>query len=573
VAVYESKDGETFTIADFNMAAEKIEGVEKSDIIGRRVEEVFPGIASIGLLDAFKKVWRTGEPERVPCAMYEDAFRRGWRDNYVYRLQSGEVVAVYDDVTDKRNTAEKVSDSISSIRENEARFHGLFNNSPQGVVFTSAPPEYRITRANKSFCDFLGCPPEEITSKTVADITHPDDLPDTLRYIDAIRNPNGRVQQITKRYVRKDGKTVWGRVAASCIRHADGRIESFAEVDDITEIKEAEDTMRRYAELVDSTGQMAKVGGWEFDIATGKQVWTNEVYRIHEVDKDFVPTVELGVAFYAPSSRPEIELAVKEAMEKGKPFDMELEIITAKGNRKWVHTIGRADLAKQKVFGTFQDVTERIRIDAERKRVMAEIKESQRALERANAILSVECDAAKSIAVDKDGGLNAVMCRAGRKLGVKWMCIVVIGDGGVMGRWTDESGSSVNSIDEFSKLDAADILAVRKWVASKERYVGTRAGMPECLLKLSKPVGDEWLAIPVAGRSQNEPIGVALISTKGGNKWSKDEYAAIEGLATLLCILARGEKNRQDLSRRIEQTIGEISEIIGPTNGGGRGNA
>jgi PAS domain S-box-containing protein len=93
--------------------------------------------------------------------------------------------------------------------------------------------------------------------------------------------------------------------------------------------------------------------------ATLEQVWTEEVYRIHEVEMTHKPTVSQGMDFYAPTSRPIIERAVQRAVEHGDPFDVELEFITAKGNLRWVHAVGEADREHGRVFGTFQDITER----------------------------------------------------------------------------------------------------------------------------------------------------------------------------------------------------------------------
>ena len=81
VAVYESKDGEVFHFVDFNTAAEQLEGTNKNAVLGRNVEDVFPGVTSCGLLNVFKRVWKTGKPERIPCMLYEDSVRRTWRDN------------------------------------------------------------------------------------------------------------------------------------------------------------------------------------------------------------------------------------------------------------------------------------------------------------------------------------------------------------------------------------------------------------------------------------------------------------------------------------------------------------
>ena len=106
---------------------------------------------------------------------------------------------------------------------------------------------------------------------------------------------------------------------------------------------------------------MAKIGGWNFDVDTLNQIWTDEVYQIHEVDKKtFNPTVDKGINFYAPNSKPIIELAVKKAIELGESFDLELEIITAKGNHRFVRAIGQVEQfggKTKKVYGIFQDIT------------------------------------------------------------------------------------------------------------------------------------------------------------------------------------------------------------------------
>jgi PAS domain S-box-containing protein len=126
--------------------------------------------------------------------------------------------------------------------------------------------------------------------------------------------------------------------------------------------KRAEEALHKSQSLLQATGRIAKVGGWEFDVETLEQVWTEEVYHIHEVDLDYKPTVSKGINFYAPESRPMIAQAVQKAIDDGKPFDLELQFITAKANHRWVHAIGKAhqkDGKTIKVSGTFQDITER----------------------------------------------------------------------------------------------------------------------------------------------------------------------------------------------------------------------
>jgi CheY-like chemotaxis protein len=102
VAIYRPDPvGESFTIQSVNRAVERIEGVARPDLLGRDVQAVFPGIESIGLLAALRRVARSGEPEQLPPTLYQDGRIRGWRQNYVYRLGTGDVVAVYEDVSER----------------------------------------------------------------------------------------------------------------------------------------------------------------------------------------------------------------------------------------------------------------------------------------------------------------------------------------------------------------------------------------------------------------------------------------------------------------------------------------
>ena len=109
IAVYEAvDDGNDFVFKDFNPSAEKIENIKKKDLIGKSVLEVFPGVTEFGLFDVFKKVWKTGKPTYHPVTMYKDERISGWRENYVFKLPSGEIVASYRDITERRQAKEKL---------------------------------------------------------------------------------------------------------------------------------------------------------------------------------------------------------------------------------------------------------------------------------------------------------------------------------------------------------------------------------------------------------------------------------------------------------------------------------
>ncbi|MBN2733823.1 MAG: PAS domain S-box protein [Methanomicrobiaceae archaeon] len=112
VIIYRAVDeGADFVIVDFNNSAEIIEKVTKEEVIGKTVSEVFPAIKEYGLLKVFQDVWRTGKPESHPVSLYKDSRIASWRENYVYRLPSKEIVAVYEDVTESRHAEEELRKS------------------------------------------------------------------------------------------------------------------------------------------------------------------------------------------------------------------------------------------------------------------------------------------------------------------------------------------------------------------------------------------------------------------------------------------------------------------------------
>jgi len=126
------------------------------------------------------------------------------------------------------------------------------------------------------------------------------------------------------------------------------------------ELARSYETLQHREQLLEETGQLAKVGGWDFDPVTGRGHWTQEVARIHALDVSVAPNKDLGLQFYPGESRTRLERALKEAMDHGTPYDLDLEFISARGERKWVRTICRPVLQDGKtktMRGAFQDIT------------------------------------------------------------------------------------------------------------------------------------------------------------------------------------------------------------------------
>jgi PAS domain S-box-containing protein len=132
VAVFEAhNDGEQFEFIDFNRAAERIENISKEKVLGKNVAEVIPSVEKYGLFDVYRRVWATGKPEYFPVAVYRDNQLKVWKDNYVYKLATGEIVDVYDDVTERKGAETKLlmyqeklqslASELSLVEEQERR--------------------------------------------------------------------------------------------------------------------------------------------------------------------------------------------------------------------------------------------------------------------------------------------------------------------------------------------------------------------------------------------------------------------------------------------------------------------
>lgn len=208
---------------------------------------------------------------------------------------------------------------------------------------------------NPAFTRVLGHDKEELLSRPFQDFIHPEDVERTIREVSRLGSAGSTVD-FENRYLCKDGGYVWLQWNARSI----GEDQIYCVARDVTE-------QRRNISLMRETQAAAKIGGWELDLKTDDLYWTEQTYILHEVDPEaFDLNLEAAVQFYAPESLKIITQAVADAHESGKPWDLELEIVTAKGNRRSVRAVGRVEfLAGEPVraFGSFQDITARKQLE------------------------------------------------------------------------------------------------------------------------------------------------------------------------------------------------------------------
>ncbi|WP_321431200.1 PAS domain S-box protein [uncultured Methanolobus sp.] len=158
------------------------------------------------------------------------------------------------------------------------------------------------------------------------------------------------------------GKRKWVR-ASGHPKIVNGKVVKIIGIlQDITKRKGAEIKLKENESLLNEVSRIGRIGGWEIDVENNTVKWTSEVYKIHEIESDSDISIPKALEYYTPDSKKLFEEAFDDAMKDAKPYDLELEIITPKGTRKWIRISGRPALKDGKVVkitGSFQDITKR----------------------------------------------------------------------------------------------------------------------------------------------------------------------------------------------------------------------
>lgn len=263
----------------------------------------------------------------------------------------------------------------------EQQFLTVFEHAPIGMSLLD--PQMRRLRVNRAFCQMLGHSEHDLLQRTLHAVTHPDDVAEDLRQRAALLSGERDRYQREKRFLHKDGHIVWGHVTCSLVRDAQGRPQYFiAQVQDATEGRQAEaalhdseERFRSLSAMLHMAAQVGRLGAWSWDVGHEHIYWSEEVCAIHDLRPGFMPTPEQAIGFFAPAYQEAMRTIAKACVRDGSPFDVEAQIVTNRGRRRWVRLICEAEWDERgrvrRIQGACQDISDFKRV-AEQNRAMAE---------------------------------------------------------------------------------------------------------------------------------------------------------------------------------------------------------
>lgn len=245
------------------------------------------------------------------------------------------------------------------VKASENKLRSFFENS-QGLMFTH-DLEGKFLSVNTTGADMLGYSIAELLTMTLFDLIpekHHPFLKEYLKKIDLEGKDSGLMTTLLKNGTPK--VWVFNNILETDVN---GHKYVIGNSLDVTEKHRLEQTLERTKKMLEQTNMVAKIGGWDLDLEHKKVSWSDVTRQIHEVAPDYEPELETGLDFYKEGiNKDKITQAVKKAIAEGESWDLELVIITAKGRKIWVRSLGHAEFKDDKcrrLFGTFQDIDEK----------------------------------------------------------------------------------------------------------------------------------------------------------------------------------------------------------------------
>jgi len=253
------------------------------------------------------------------------------------------------DITERKQTEEKLQ-----------LFRNLIDKS-NDAIFVNDPYDGMILDVNDKACNDLGYSREELLKMHVFDFaaTIPDQFT-WKKHAEEVLKKGFMVFEGSLRC--KDGMTYPVEVNVKNIVLGKKNY-MVAMVRDITERKKSQEALRKSQARLFEAQRLAHIGNWEWDIRTNELFWSEENYRIYGISRDVSLYIELFYKYVHPDYIDFVKRSINDALNKTKPYDIDMRIIRPDGQKRTIHAKADVDFDASgkpvRMFGTAQDITDR----------------------------------------------------------------------------------------------------------------------------------------------------------------------------------------------------------------------
>ena len=327
--------------------------------IGKTPTELYPDGRSDGYEQTIKSVIATGLQEEYELVWPDtgDGIRYHLVRMVAERDQDGEVIGVLAmgrDITERKQTQRRMD-----------LLNRAINYSSDSIFLIDG--QLRFNYVNETACRSLGYSREQLLTMTPADIDPDVSFEEAMEMMKA--TPVGGNLSFESCNQARDGRIFPVEVSANPFEN-DGLKFSLIVIRDISERKQMEDALSKSRQILTEAQRIAHVGSWELNLVDNKLNWSNEIFRIFEIDPaQFCATYEAFLNVVHPHDRAAVERAYADSLASREPYEIEHRLLMWDGRIK--HVLERCETAYDDEgkplysLGTVQDITERKRMETE----------------------------------------------------------------------------------------------------------------------------------------------------------------------------------------------------------------
>ncbi|NEX19291.1 EAL domain-containing protein [Thiorhodococcus mannitoliphagus] len=312
-------------------------------------------------------------------AAFDQAVRRAAERGEPYRIKlrirrpDGEertMISICTPNLDAQGKVVRLSGTVQDVTEREelySRIERIAAHVP-GVIYQYQQwldGRTAFPYASAGIRDIYGVEPAEVATDATAvfDVLHPDDRPEVAAKI-AESMHHLTTWRDSFRVKRPEGRVIWVEGEASPELQADGSVQWHGYIRDITDRKQAEVERRHLQTMLARTEQLAHVGSWEMEVETNSVSWSEELFRIFQMDPaEGVPPFTEHHRLFCPEDFARLKTAMDAVIKEGTPYALELRARRRDGSTRQCFARGYPEAGSNRsvthVYGTFEDLTER----------------------------------------------------------------------------------------------------------------------------------------------------------------------------------------------------------------------